>query len=227
MVHRTRFLLTRSAVAAALVGLVGMLSVLAAPGPVAASCAGPLLEPLGSATPGGVLTVSGLGFGTACYDTGPPPEGVGALGPPIDDIELVVVQDGNEVVVAHGAADADYEFTVEVAVPARLSAGTAEVVARWDAAGGGSVEQPVEIRTDEAAGEPPATTPVATFGPDGSAGEGEPGSPASPERAADPEPVPEDGPNLLVRGAATLVVVGAVAILVLAYRRRAAGPSDR
>lgn len=93
--------------------------------PAAAACVGPRIavSPR-SAAPGAAVTVHGEGFGDNCYDTGSPPPGQGVLGNPLADIEITFVQDSTTV-LATVDADAEYEFTVEVTVPADAAPGPA------------------------------------------------------------------------------------------------------
>lgn len=112
---------------------VGWLSVGTA-GAAAADCSGPTIEHTsGTVDRGDPIEVRATGFGTDCYDTGPPPAGEGILGKPLRGIEVAFVQsDGDvDIVVAEGNANLDYEFTIEVALPAELQPGAVTVVARW------------------------------------------------------------------------------------------------
>ena len=128
-----------------------------------ADCAGPTISyPGGEVRRGTTLTVIGTFWGDNCYDTGPPPDGEGTLGLPIEDIEILVSQ-GDQVVVARGSADADYAFEVNVTIPGSLSPGPVEVIARWDASPAvNATEEPLVISS-----QPPLTDAqvVATFGP--------------------------------------------------------------
>lgn len=135
--------------------------------PVAASCIGPSLTHAGGpAGRGQTITITGAGFGTECYDTGPPPAGEGGLGPPRQGIELVLVQGDQQVVVATGDADDAYGFRVDVVVPAQFAPGDATLLARSteDPAFGATSERPVVI-TDAVPTASPAPAAVATFGP--------------------------------------------------------------
>lgn len=96
-----------------------------------ASCAGPSISVTpGVVEPGDTITVRGSAWGTNCYDTGPPPEGQGLLGRPVHDIEIRLVTGNHRFVLAHGDADNDYHFVVDVIVPFELRPGEKRVVAR-------------------------------------------------------------------------------------------------
>lgn len=134
--------------------------------PVAASCIGPSLTHAGGpAGRGQTIAVTGTGFGTECYDTGPPPAGEGGLGPPHQDIELLVVQGDREEVVATGDADAAYGFRVDVVVPTELSPGEATLVARSTADPFLEVTGEQSLVITDAAATPASAPTVATFGP--------------------------------------------------------------
>ena len=114
---------------------------------------------------GGLLLVEGVAFGDNCYDTGPPPAGEGVLGKPRSDITVFVVQGGEEHLVAEGAADGEYLFTVEVLLPAELEPGEADVVVRY--AEGAEAYDPDLLPFTVSGAEPaePVGPEVATFGP--------------------------------------------------------------
>jgi len=96
-----------------------------------ASCVGPRISyEVAPVSPGQVVRVTGEYWGTDCYDTNRPPQGVGNLGEPRTDIEVVVLQDGNGPVVARGDADQDYRFVVDVPIPGPLQPGTLTIAAR-------------------------------------------------------------------------------------------------
>lgn len=78
---------------------------------------------------GSTVTVIGDGFGDSCIDTGPPVPGDDRLGAPLTGIQISFVQDDDEVLVAVGDADDDYQFSVDIVVPASLHPGTMEIVA--------------------------------------------------------------------------------------------------
>lgn len=125
---RRRTLVRRIAFVVLLIGLL-----VAIGAPAAADCSGPTIEIVRrDVGRGGQLLVIGSAWGDNCYDTGPPPDGEGGLGVPIDAIEIYVVQDGKEWLVATGAADADYSFEALVVVPIALQPGNATVEARWN-----------------------------------------------------------------------------------------------
>lgn len=154
-----------------------------------------------------MITVQGYAFGDNCYDTGPPPAGGGVLGVPVPDIQLFVAQGDGEVLVASGAANADYEFSVDIVVPPRLSPGPARVVARWGT--DRSADQALEVLTDPPVTEPPATTPIVPFG-------SVPDSTIAPSTSSvtEPAPVSEDGDDgvegALVGGVLVVVLIGAI-----------------
>jgi hypothetical protein len=139
---------------------------LASAAPAAADCAGPTVRhEVGTFDRGSLLTVDGLAFGDNCYDTGPPPAGEGVLGKPRSDITVFVVQGGEEHLVAEGAADGEYLFTVEVLLPAELEPGEADVVVRY--AEGVEAYDPDLLPFTVSDAEPaePVGPEVATFGP--------------------------------------------------------------
>lgn len=101
-------------------------------GAAAADCSGPTIEhSSGTFDRGDPISVRGTSFGTNCYDTGPPPPGEGILGTPVRGIEIALVQDDVDIVVAEGNANLKYEFIVEAALPVALQPGDVTVVARW------------------------------------------------------------------------------------------------
>lgn len=189
------------------------------PSPAAAFCVGPTINRIEPAIRGEVITIEGGGFGDNCYDTGPPPAGEGGLGVPIPDVELFVAQGDTEVQVASGAADAGYEFSVDVRVPPRLSPGPALVVARWGT--NQSTEQVLEVLADSAVAEPTGTTPIVPLG-------SVTGSTAAPSSssATNPGPLSEEhgiGDGVgggLVGGALAAVLVGAMGALWWFRRRK-------
>lgn len=98
--------------------------------PAAADCSGPTIEyDVGPVARGDTVHVSGTAWGDNCYDTGPPPGGEGVLGRPQDGILLLLAQGDEEVIVAEGAADADYAFEVDVRVPVTFTPGVATLSA--------------------------------------------------------------------------------------------------
>ncbi|WP_161962470.1 hypothetical protein [Nocardioides speluncae] len=118
---------------------------LAAP-PAIASCIGPSIAVSdGDVRRGEILRVVGEGWGDNCHDTGVPPDAHGALGDPLDDIEVAFVQDGKETIVARGSADDDYRFEALVTVPASLRPGIARLLAR--SGDHGDYERPTVIVT--------------------------------------------------------------------------------
>src|SRR3546814_13776503 len=95
--------------------------------PASAACAGASLTYDTTVERGSTLTITGIGFGDACHDTGIPPDAHGALGDPLTGITISIVQNGVERVVAEGNADDDYELVVDVTVPTDLEPGEATV----------------------------------------------------------------------------------------------------
>lgn len=95
--------------------------------PVAsADCSGPSLSVIPtSAGAGQAVTIHGQYFGTNCYDTGPPPPGQGFLGEPATGVGVYFGQGESTTPLTTVDADADYEFSVEVTVPADAVPGTA------------------------------------------------------------------------------------------------------
>lgn len=182
--RRRRILLTLTAI---LVGIVALQR------PAAADCAGPTpAVEEGDYLPGEPVPVSGQWFGDNCYDTGPPPPGEGTLGRPIADIEVWFEQGDTEWLVAVGAADADYAWSVAPPVPLDASPGDLAVVLRYEA-WGGPQEWPVASVT-VLAGEPVGTVPVEPirFGPDDAALEPPAPEPADPPTTEAPVPDPID-----------------------------------
>ena len=114
--------------------LVAAVGAFVAPPPAVADCISPSLDRSaeGLVDRGTELTIGGTGFGTSCYDTGPPPAGQGVLGRRLTGIEVVIAQAGEEHVVARGDADDRYELEATAVVPADLSPGPATMFARWD-----------------------------------------------------------------------------------------------
>jgi hypothetical protein len=120
--------------------------------PVSADCVAPAITyDGGPVTRGSTIRVVGTAWGDNCYDTGPPPEGEGVLGRPLDDIELFVVQGGTETLVATGAARTDYGFVAEIVVPARLAPGPATISARSASTPANEVTIPLTITSAEPA----------------------------------------------------------------------------
>lgn len=115
-----------------IVSIVGLFAVgLVSAPPASADCAGPSMTfAPHDVVRGGEVTATGERWGDNCYDTGPPPDGEGVLGRPLNDIEIVVIQGEREWVVATVDADDDYRFTTQVDVPQDAAPGDAEMIAR-------------------------------------------------------------------------------------------------
>jgi hypothetical protein len=149
-----------------LIGTAGVLvGLVASVGPTArADCVAPSFthdaQTIGR---GETIVVTGMFWGTECYDTGPPPEGQGALGEPATDVEVYVVQGDVEVLVARGRAASDYTFEVEVPVPTELEPGPATVAVRSTGFEGTDGTGSFDL-TAAPAVEPTISTPV-EFGP--------------------------------------------------------------
>lgn len=115
------------------IGFVAVLvtsSMMAGVPPASADCSGPHITVSPSrALPGATVNIQGQAFGDSCYDTGPPPAGQGALGTPLTDVEIGFVQDGVTTVVATVDADNEYQFSVDVTVPADAEPGQAAFTA--------------------------------------------------------------------------------------------------
>jgi hypothetical protein len=111
---------------------------------------------------GATVTITGQYFGDDCLDTGTVPAGVGRLGNPLTGLVIVIDQADREYVVASGSADADYEFSVDIVVPAGLEPGQATVsIVAGDARM--NLDTPLVVSTSAAIGK--GDTAVATFGP--------------------------------------------------------------
>lgn len=117
-----------------LITVLGLLAVgLAAASPASADCPSPSMTFSPSEVDrGGEVIATGKYWGDNCYDTGPPPEGQGDLGEPLEGIEIVVVQGEREWVVGtvDAEADADYGFVTRIVVPRDAAPGDAQLVAR-------------------------------------------------------------------------------------------------
>ena len=138
--------------------------VIAAGSTVSGDCLSPTIEiEQHEVARGGQLVVTGYAFGETCYDTFSPPDGQGELGRPLADIEIYIVQGTNEFLVATGAANSFYKFTITVVVPPDLAPGDAIVQARW-ADRVASSEDP-QIVVTEAAPLLPTRPHVVTFVP--------------------------------------------------------------
>lgn len=214
-------------VARRVVGIVAVVLVLglAAAGPATADCGGPTIEyDAGPVARGDTVRVTGTGWGDNCYDTGPPPEGEGVLGRPQDGILIVLSQGDAEVIVAEGAADADYAFEVDVPVPMAFIPGEAQLSAlRQD---GGMVfdptAQPITV-TDAPAVE--GGEARVTFGPAGVAPQEAP--PADGDDGGGGVPWLGVGFVALVTVLGALVLGGALVRSPTSTRRRRDQPDPR
>lgn len=123
-----------------------------------ADCAGPVVEVSpASGEPGTALTVTGRYWGTDCYDTGPPPPGVGPLGLPDTGIEVTFV-DAAGTSTPLGTVDAvdDYTIRLDAAVPAGAAAGEGRIEAVSNT-GFLVTPAPFVVGTDVVAATPPYT----------------------------------------------------------------------
>jgi hypothetical protein len=203
---------SRVVLASVIVALVG----LADGSAVLASCIGPTIEhTAGRVDRSGVIHVVGSGWGDECDDTGAPPEGVGVLGNPETDIEVVLVQGENPHVVATGDADADYRFVVDVPVPDRLAAGPVTVVARG--------------RDGTVARDATAAPIVVSDAPPVDGDDDDPVTFGRPRRESPDEAAlaDDDGPavlGLVVVGVAVVGLTTAVVVLLARARRGPTGP---
>jgi len=133
-----------------------------APSIAAASCIGPTITYTGGEVEvGGQVQVLGSGWGDNCYDTGPPPDGEGALGNPRMGIEVFAVQGDSEILLASGDADAAYEFVVNITIPSDLTSGKFEIIARDGPKAFVDASEPLVLLETDAVVEPT----VASFEP--------------------------------------------------------------
>jgi hypothetical protein len=117
-----------------LITVLGLLAVgLAAAGPASADCPSPSMTFFPrDVDRGGEVIATGKYWGDNCYDTGPPPDGQGDLGEPLDGIQIVLVQGEREWVVGTvdaGAGD-DYGFVTRIVVPRDAAPGDAQLLVR-------------------------------------------------------------------------------------------------
>lgn len=137
--------------------------------PVAGACAPPLLTVVTDGQevyPGSVITIEGRYFGDNCYDSSPPPSGEGTIGMPWHNIDIVLIQDGQEHLVATGNAGGGYDFSVDVVVPAVVEVGAMSVTAKLPAQGAsGDLSVSADQEIQVTAGEASAPIAVARFGP--------------------------------------------------------------
>lgn len=173
-------------------------------GVASADCMGPTINYSGGEVAhGDIVKVTGSGFGDNCYDTGPPPPGIGALGIPLEGVEVYIEQAGARHLVAVGDTSLDYSWSVDVRVPLVLDVGEARITAvtgrltAFDES-----NSPLEVTSQVVEG---AAVTVVDFGENAE----------SPK--ADPEPTTTDWTPLLalIAGLAVVAVVG-----VTTQRRR-------
>lgn len=131
--------------------------------PASADCPGPSM----TVSPqdvdrGGELTATGQAWGDNCYDTGPPPDGEGALGLPTSGIEIVLTQRDREWVLATVDADDEYSFEEQVVVPPDATPGDAQLTVRSSGAAPylPTVEPTLRISAAPAIPAPPSTKPT-------------------------------------------------------------------
>ena len=179
--------------------------------PAVAACVGPSLR---ANVVDGRLSVTGEAFGTACHDSGPPPQGQGVLGEPGRAIQVVLSQRGMQQLVAVVDASADYTFGVDVPL-VQVEPGTLDVSATYLA------QQGTGFLTTATAEPVPVSTAVsrASYRLESSAPPGSPpvSSPAPPSGRT----APSEGSGALpwwVWPAALLLVAG-----FMAGRRSARG----
>ena len=192
--------------ALAMIGLVagGLISA----SPASASCSTPsMIFTPHDVDRGGEVSVTGTGWGDNCYDTGPPPDGEGVLGRPVQDIDIVVVQGEEEWVVATVDAGDHYGFGTQVVVPQDAAPGDALLLARTSGGFRASNSDPtLRISAAPAITSPPdrASTP----------------SPSTPESAATTSEGVQDEPEretvapwLVVAATGAAIATGAWAVV--------------
>jgi hypothetical protein len=107
----------------------------------ATSCSGPEMSVTPSTiAPGTTTLLSGYAFGTDCTNSG--------LGPPAEDVEIVVRVGNKEKVVGQVDVGADYDFVIDVHIPPSLGTGSGAITARSDTLLR-SVEVPIEVAGSE------------------------------------------------------------------------------
>lgn len=195
--------ITGSILRLALVTLSGVVGLSVGSEIAMADCIGPTFSHTGGdLAHGDLLTVTGYGFGDSCYDTGPPPPGVGSLGRPIEAIEVYLAQGGQSHLVAVGNADQDYTWEVQVTIPATLDLGEVDVVAMGNGFEAFRESNSAIWVTSER--EEASAIQITTFGPAG---------------LDEPDPFPEpafQGTNwtpLLTLGGALITIAGLLALL--------------
>lgn len=113
------------------VALIAVVAVAVSPVMADAKCTNKMIEhDIGSVDRDGTINVVGIGWGDNCHDTGEIPPGESVLGRLATDVEVLLIQDGVEHLVATGDADEKYGFTADVPVPDDLNPGPVEVIAR-------------------------------------------------------------------------------------------------
>lgn len=190
------------------------LAAVSVPGVAHAACEGPTISYRGGDIEAGdELVIEGLGWGDNCYDTGPPPGDEGVLGNPLTRIDVFLVQNGQERLVARGDADQDYEFLLRVKIPSDLEAGRVEVAARAGFDTGWVDREPI---LKYVPGGPETVVDVVTFGPAAVVPEAQADGPA----AGDGESLPGSAIVILVLGALLVILVLAGAGALLLSRRQ-------
>lgn len=190
------------------------------------SCVGPTIEhTTGTLDRGATLRVEGTWWGEldGSYDEC-------TMDRPVEDITVVVVQDGSEHPLATVDADEDFGFVIEVPLPADLEPGLADVRSR-----GGSFPSSYDASRERlmvSAAPPVAPAPTSTTtAPVTTAPAATAATPAGDEVAAEGEGKDGDGNGRSVIG--VVVVVGVAAALVVAVavlfarQTRRPAPSDR
>jgi len=105
-------------------------AVAAVAAPAGAQCVGPRVTVAPSEfARGDRVTISGEYWGDACNDVQIVGESKPVLGKPVQDIQVLVFQGERHIVVARGAADANYAFTVHIRIPRTLQPGPASILA--------------------------------------------------------------------------------------------------
>lgn len=206
---RRRWSATAAAAVVMAVGVVGP----GAPG-ASASCIARTFT-LDAADPvgrGETIEITGAGWGDNCYDTGPPPEGQGALGLPLADIHIGITQGDQALEVATVDADDEYGFVVDVVVPADLEPGAATVVVSTEVDGAGASAwspDPAIVVSDADPVTPVVTTTTLDAGSDNP-------DIHHPDAAEDSD---RSVGSWLIVGAAVLLVAGVLIVVVRTLNR--------